>query len=145
MWKQKMCWLNGSKINPCECKYMYIKILRKQCCIPGLWFLRNFSLIKIFYKSPFASKFSTQKYPPRKERSTCSLYCVQFSSFLFVGMWRVCKSSEIKHPWGSGSFCPLDQRETQPTTHLHVPGFVAFVKSHPWYSHCAWIVEGTCC
>ena len=26
-----------------------------------------------------------------------SLYCVQTSSFLFVGMWRVCKSSKIKH------------------------------------------------
>ena len=34
--------------------------------------------------------------PPRKERS--SLYCVQNSSFLFLGMWRVCKSSKIKLP-----------------------------------------------
>ena len=58
---------------------------------------------RIFYKSPFASKCSLkeEKYPPRKERS--NLYCVQTSSFLFVGMWRVCKSSKIKHPgvsWG---------------------------------------------
>ena len=28
-------------------------------------------------------------------------------------MWRVCKSSKIKHPGGSGGLCPLDQRETQ--------------------------------
>ena len=42
-----------------------------------------------------------------------SLYCVQTSSFLFVGMWRVCKSSKIEHPGGSGEFWPLDQRETQ--------------------------------
>ena len=48
-----------------------------------------------------------EKYPPRKERS--SLYCVQTSSFLFVGMWKVGKSCIIKHP----RVCPLDQRETQ--------------------------------
>ena len=46
----------------------------------------------LFYKSSFASKISWKK------RS--SLYCVQTSSFLFVGMWRVCKSSKIKHPGG---------------------------------------------
>ena len=27
-------------------------------------------------------------------------------------MWRVSKSSKIKHPGGSGGFCPLDQTET---------------------------------
>ena len=37
-----------------------------------------------------------KKSPPRKERS--SMYCVQTSSFLFVGMWRVCKSSKMKRP-----------------------------------------------
>ena len=31
----------------------------------------------------------------KEERS--SLYCIQPSSFLFEGMWRVCKSSKIKH------------------------------------------------
>ena len=46
-----------------------------------------------------------------KERS--SLYCDQTSSFLFVGMWRVCKSSKIKHSGGWGGLCSLDQRETQ--------------------------------
>ena len=30
-----------------------------------------------------------------------------------MGKWKVCKSSKIKHPWGSGGLCPLDQRETQ--------------------------------
>ena len=61
-----------------------------------LWFLRIFLQIslclKIFLK--------VEKLPPRKERS--SLYCVQTSNFLFVVMWRVCKSSKIKHPGGSG-------------------------------------------
>ena len=38
-----------------------------------------------FYKSSFAPKLFWKK--TRKERS--SLYCVQTTSFLFVGMWRV--------------------------------------------------------
>ena len=41
-----------------------------------------------------------EKYPPRKE--TSSLYSIQNSSFLFVGMW-VCKSSKIK-PEVEGAF-----------------------------------------
>ena len=36
------------------------------------------------------------------ERS--SLYSVQTSIFWFVGMCRVCKSSKMKHPGGSGGF-----------------------------------------
>ena len=42
-----------------------------------------------FLISPFASKCSCWS---RKERRC--LHCVQISSFLFVGMWRVCKSSK---------------------------------------------------
>ena len=66
--------------------------------------IRRVILFRIFYKSPIASVFflKEEKYPPRKERS--SLYCVQTSSFLFVAMWRVCKSSKIKHPGGLGGF-----------------------------------------
>ena len=56
----------------------------------------GFVLISGIFKCPFAAKCSWMK------RS--SLYCVQTSSFLFVGMWRVCKSSKIKHPGGSGGF-----------------------------------------
>ena len=58
--------------------------------IEWLWgFVRNFLDFRIFYKSPFASKFSWKK------RS--SVYRVQTSS---LGMWRVCISSKI-HPGGS--------------------------------------------
>ena len=64
--------------------------------ITGLWFLQSFPDFRILYKSPFASKFSWKK---RR-----SLYCVQTSSSLFVGMWRVCTSSKIKHPGGSEGF-----------------------------------------
>ena len=55
----------------------------------------------LLYKSPFASKVAFVLYPCKlyqenflerrgvatKEGSTCSLYCVQTSSFLFLGMW----------------------------------------------------------
>ena len=52
--------------------------------VPGLWFLR------IFYKSPFASKFSWKKKSSHQGKKEVA--CI-VSSFLFVGMWRVCKSS----------------------------------------------------
>ena len=73
-----------------------------------------FFLISGFcYKSPFASECSWKKRSSHQGKNRSSLYCVQTSSFLFVEMWRVCKSSKIKHPGGSGGLCPLDQRETQ--------------------------------
>ena len=51
-----------------------------------------------------------------KERS--SLYCVQTSRFLFVGMWRVCKSSKIQHPGRSGGFVLLTKGRHRPATHF---------------------------
>ena len=75
----------------------FIHNLFRRLSVKNLWFLMICPGFRIFYKLLFASK-----YPPRKERS--SLYCVQTSSFLFVGMWRVCKSSKVKHPGGSGGF-----------------------------------------
>ena len=63
----------------------------------------DFSWFQDFLQISLCLKvFLEEKQPPREERS--SLYCVQTSSFLFVGMWRVCKSSKIKHPGGSGGF-----------------------------------------
>ena len=73
-----------------------------QACDFSGYFL--ISGVNFFPKSPFASK---EKYLPRKQRK------VKTSSFLFVWMWRVSKSSKINHPGGSGRLCPLDQRETQ--------------------------------
>ena len=68
-----------------------------------------------------------EKYPPWKERS--SLYCVQTSSFLFVGMWRVSKSS-VK----------LNIQEFQSSRPKGDPGplpvyqyLFTVVKSHPCY------------
>ena len=61
-----------------------------------------------FYKSLFPSHFSWKK------RS--SLYCVQTFSFLFVGMWRVCKSSKTKG---------------RPRPATYFSGFLTFVKPHP--------------
>ena len=52
----------------------------------GLSFLR---ILKLFLPRQFLERREVAT----KERS--SLYCVQTSSFLFVGMWRVCKSSEM--------------------------------------------------
>ena len=60
----------------------------------------------IFYKSPYASKSSWMKRSSHHRKGRSSVYCVQTSSFLFVGMWRVCHFSKIKHPGGSGGSRP---------------------------------------
>ena len=57
---------------------------------------------------PLILGFFTNLPLPQKERS--SLYRVQTSSFWFMGMWRVCKSSKIKHPGGSGGGGALSSR-----------------------------------
>ena len=58
----------------------------------------------LFTNHPFASLFSWKKRssPQGKKEVACIVF--QTSGFLFVGMWRVCKSSKIKHPGGSGGF-----------------------------------------
>ena len=66
------------------------------------------------------SSLKEEKYPLRKERS--SLYCVQTSCFLFVGMWRVCKSSK-KHPKGpKGDPGPLPIFQDVLLLSNHTPG-----------------------
>ena len=45
-------------------------------------------------------------------------------------MWRVCKSSTIKHPGGSGGLCPLDQSETQ--ARYPFSRIVCFCQIIPW-------------
>ena len=57
-----------------------------------------------------------------------SLHCVQT---LFVGMWRVCKSSKIKHLGGSMGFVLETKWRPRPATHLS--GFFTFVKSRSVY------------
>ena len=37
-------------------------------------------------------------------KTYCQVAQLSSSSFLFVGMWRICVSSKIKHPGGSGAF-----------------------------------------
>ena len=57
-----------------------------------------------FTNLPLPQNFLERREVATKERKIkkSGLYCIQTSSFLFVGMWRVCKSSKIKHPGGSG-------------------------------------------
>ena len=70
------------------------------------------------------------------------LYCVQISSFSFVGMWRVCKSSKIIHPGGSGGFVLSTQGRPRPATHFHccfllsnhTPVFVVWLSSWSYLS-----------
>ena len=68
---------------------------------------QDFSLFQDFFKNlPLPQNFLERREVTTKERKNC-LYCVQTSSFLFVGMWRVCKSSKIKHPGGSQARYPF--------------------------------------
>ena len=66
---------------------------------------------EIFFAGPYGHRIESllqcmpvisQNVLERREVATKP--CVQTSSFLFVGMWRICKSSKIKHPGGSGGF-----------------------------------------
>ena len=55
---------------------------------------QDFSWFHIFfYKSPLASKFSWKKSSHQGKKEVAWIVS---SSFLLVGMWRVCKSSKIK-------------------------------------------------
>ena len=88
---------------------MYTRTVLSYVYISVLWFLG------IFYKSPSASKFSWKDRSSHQGKKEVACIVSKPSSFLFVGMWRVCESSKIKHPRGSGGegLCPLDERETQ--------------------------------
>ena len=54
----------------------------------------------------FASEFYWKKRSSHqgKKEVACIVSKVQISSFLFVGLWRICKSSKIQHPGCSGGF-----------------------------------------
>ena len=58
--------------------------------------------------------FSNLRLPQSVLERRGNLYCVQTSSFLFVGMWRVCNSSKIKHPGGSGTLSSGPKGEPGP-------------------------------
>ena len=68
-----------------------------------LWFLWICPVFRILYKSSFASKCSWKKRSSHQGKKEIACI-VSKPSFLCVGMWRVCKSSKIKHPGGSGGF-----------------------------------------
>ena len=70
-------------------------------------------LIFIFTNLPLPQNVLESGEVATQGKKGSSLYYVQTSSFLFVGMWRVCKSSKMKHPGGSGKLYPQHQRETQ--------------------------------
>ena len=78
--------------------------------LTGLWFIRFF--LQISWK-----KRSSHQ---GKKRSTCIPYCVQTSSFLFVGMWRVCKSSKINIQEVQGAL------SSRPRPATHFSGFIIF-------------------
>ena len=63
-----------------------------------------------------------------KKTEVAGLCCFQTSSFLFVGMWRVCKSSKIKHPGGLGA---LSSRPKGDPVVLPIFHESFTVKSHP--------------
>ena len=84
----------------------------------GLWFLRILPRFQDF----FTNLPLPQNVLKRRQLGS-SQYYVQTSSFLFVGIWRVCKSSKIKHPGGSGAFVLYTKRETQ----AHYPFFRIFL------------------
>ena len=68
---------------------------------------------------PLSTNFLGRREVATKERKNrSSLYLVQTSSFLFVWMWRVCKSSKIKHPGGSGGFVLQTKGRPRPSTHF---------------------------
>ena len=90
----------------------------------GLWFLRIFPDYRIFNKSLFASK----KRSSRQGKKQVACIVSKPLGFLFVGMWRVCKSSKIIHSGRSGGFVLQTKGGPGPTTHF--AGFVTFVKSH---------------
>ena len=83
---------------------------------------------RIFYKSPFASKFSWKKRSSHqgKKEVACILSKPRVSY-----LWRcgVCKSSKIKRPWGLWGFVLETKGRPRPATHLS--GFVTLVKSQP--------------
>ena len=93
--------------------YMHVgdsskKIVRFTGIIQHVHYVRpvifhDISWFQDFLRIWFALKFSWKKRNSHQEKKRSSLYCVQTSSLLFVGMWRVCKS-KIKHPGGSGGF-----------------------------------------
>ena len=70
------------------------------------------------------SGFFFTNLPLPQERSTCSLYCVQSSSFLFVWMWSVCKSSQEVQ----GGF--VLETKGRPRPAAHFGGCFTIIKSH---------------
>ena len=112
---------------PCQQYMPEYEQVAKVCSIwkmhdTDLWFL---SIFPDFLQNFFLPLFERREVAT-KERS--SLYCVQTSSFLFVGMWRVCKSSKIKHPGGSGGF--VLSTKGRPRTATHFSGFFLLLSNH---------------
>ena len=96
-----------------------------ESCPSGLWivfFHRHSESIEYAVLHTLQAKFSGLQ--DFFKISLC-LCCVQASSFLFVGMWRVCKFSKIQgalssRPKGDPGPLPIFQ------------DFFTLVKSHPW-------------
>ena len=71
--------------------------------------------VTLLHKKGLSQDFFTNLSLPQKKRSShqgkkeqACIVSKPYVSHLFVGMWRVCKSSKIKHPGGSGGLCPPD-------------------------------------
>ena len=87
----------------------------------GLWFLRIFYFL--FFYFFLQNSLCLKMFLKERSTCTCTLYCFQTSSFLFVGMWRVCKSSKMKHPGGSGGFVLETKGRPRPATHFYFSRF----------------------
>ena len=86
-------------------RYPTMQSLQRFSWNTGLWFLRIFPDIGIFvYKSSFASKFSETKRGSHQGKKEEACIVSKPLVSVLVGTWRVCKSSKIIHPGGSGGF-----------------------------------------
>ena len=99
----------------------------------GLWYLRIFPHFRISFTNLSLSQNILERRvqkPPRKERSTCSLYCVQTSSFLW-GCGESVNPPKLNiqevHDQGALSSRPKGDPGPLPI----FQNFFTFVKSHP--------------
>ena len=69
-----------------------------------------------FTNLPFDSNFLRKKRSSHQGKKEIACIVSKTSSFMFVGMWRVCKSSKIKHPGGSRGIVLWTKRRPRPAT-----------------------------